>query len=142
MHLNWFFIFSPPPLISCVHKTRRRTHVSQGLKCFCGKLRKLVTLTSKGKPTIAHFIFMCRMMLTCLFTKTHASCSFRTSSTQQHVEACRGSHTQQLYYSPVPQEHQQMHSKKKPAETTYNCVLIKCPGIQHGVHTCCPVPVL
>ena len=35
-----------------------------------------------------------------------------------------------------------VHSKKERAETTRNRVSIECPGIQHTVHTCCPVPVL
>ena len=33
------------------------------------------------------------------------------------------------------------HSKKERAEFTCICVLIECPGIQHKVHVCCPVPV-
>ena len=32
--------------------------------------------------------------------------------------------------------------QKERAETTCNRMSIECPGIQHWVHTCCPVPVL
>ena len=31
-------------------------------------------------------------------------------------------------------EEKRAHSKKEHAETTCNCVSIKCPGIQHRVH--------
>ena len=39
-------------------------------------------------------------------------------------------------------ESESPHSKKERAETTCIHVLIKCPGIQHRVHACYPVPVL